>query len=246
MPRPLVAVTACVKSIDALTVHSVQDKYVRAIAVAAGATPVIVPALGDTVDPAEWAHRFDGFLFTGSLSNVEPRHYGEVDRGDSGPHDPRRDATALPLLRALINADVPILALCRGNQELNVACGGTLHRQVATLPGMLDHRDRLGEMPPAVRYAADRHAVRLTHGGLLARIANGASEVMVNSLHEQGIDRLGGGLVVEATAPDGLIEAIRLPQKRFILGVQWHPEACIDTDALSRAIFAAFGAALRR
>lgn len=243
--RPLVAVTACVKSINNAPFHSVEDKYLHAVAAGADATPIVLPALGDDFDPDALREHFDGFVFTGSLSNVEPAHYAGTPSRAGTAHDPQRDATTLPLLRRLIETDAPVLALCRGMQELNVACGGTLHQHVHELPGKLDHRAPSATLPRAVRYAPEHHRVRLQPGGLLARLA-GVGEVMVNSLHEQAIDRLGAGLVIEATAPDGLIEAVHYAGKRFVLGVQWHPEACIDADPFSRAIFAEFGRQLRR
>lgn len=247
MSRPLVAVTACVKAINDAPFHSVEDKYLRAVSVGAAATPIVLPAFGDVCNPGdldEFLRRFDGFVFTGSLSNVEPWHYAGVPSRVGTAHDPQRDATTLPLLRRLIAVDAPVLALCRGMQELNVACGGTLHQHVHELAGKLDHRAPPATLPRAVRYAPEHHRVRLQPGGLLARLA-GADAVMVNSLHEQGIDRLGEGLEVEATAPDGLIEAVRYAGKRFVLGVQWHPEACVDVDPFARAIFAEFGRQLR-
>ncbi len=242
--RPLVAVTACVKSINNAPFHSVEDKYLHAVALGADATPIVLPALGEAIDPGELLERFDGFVFTGSLSNVEPAHYAGTPSREGTAHDPQRDATTLPLLRRLIEADAPVLALCRGMQELNVACGGTLHQHVHELPSKLDHRAPPASLPRAVRYAPEHHRVRLQPGGLLARLA-GTEEVMVNSLHEQAIDRLGPGLEVEATAPDGLIEAVRFAGRRFVLGVQWHPEACVEADAFSRAIFNEFGRQLR-
>ena len=160
MPRrPLVAVTACFETnAHGMPSHRVGDKYVRAVAVGAGAAPVLVPATGDSLDAAEWVDRFDGFVFTGSLTNVEPRQYGGTASRAGTAHDARRDATTLPLLRALIEADVPILALCRGTQELNVACGGTLHQHVHELPGKLDHRAPSRDLPIAKRYAAEHHS----------------------------------------------------------------------------------------
>lgn len=242
--RPLVAVTACVKSINDAPFHSVEDKYLHAVSAGAQATPIVLPAIGAAVDIDELCARFDGFVFTGSLSNVEPSHYAGTPSRAGTAHDPQRDATTLPLLRRLIAADAPVLALCRGMQELNVACGGTLHQHVHELPGKLDHRAPPSTLPRAVRYAPEHHRVRLQPGGLLADLT-GLDSIMVNSLHEQAIDRLGAGLEVEATAPDGLIEAVRFAGKRFVLGVQWHPEACVDFDAPSRAIFAGFGRHLR-
>ena len=156
-------------------------------------------------------------------------------------HDPARDGMSLPLLRAAVEADLPVLAICRGIQELNVALGGSLHQRVHELPGRLDHRARRGLSVDA-RYAYDAHPVALTPGGLFERIA-GASSLIVNSLHHQGIDRLAPGLVVEATAPDGQIEAVRLPDARFVVGVQWHPEHRLAEEPVSRALFALFGEA---
>lgn len=242
--RPLVAVTACVKSINDAPFHSVEDKYLHAVSALAQATPIVLPAIGAAIDLDAVLARFDGFVFTGSLSNVEPSHYAGAASRAGTAHDPQRDATTLPLLRRLIDADAAVLALCRGMQELNVACGGTLHQHVHELPGMLDHRAPPASLPRAVRYAPEHHPVRLIPGGLLARLT-GLQSIMVNSLHEQAIDRLGAGLDVEATAPDGLVEAVRVGAKRFVLGVQWHPEACVDFDAPSRAIFAEFGRHLR-
>jgi putative glutamine amidotransferase len=246
MPRkPVVAIAACVREINEVPFHSVHDKYVRAIAKVCDATPVIVPAFGDEATE-ELVDRFDGFVFPGSPSNVDPSHYDGPAAREGVKQDAHRDATTLPLLRALLEAEAPVLAICRGIQELNVACGGTLHQHVQELPGKLDHRAPPRELPVAVRYAPEHHHVDFTSDGLLRSLA-GTDRVMVNSLHHQGIDRLGEGLAVEAVAPDGLIEAVRYMQaKRLVLGVQWHPEACIDFDAFSRAIFETFREALRR
>jgi putative glutamine amidotransferase len=154
-------------------------------------------------------------------------------------HDPERDATTLPLIREAVRRDLPILAICRGIQELNVALGGTLHQRVHELPGRLNHRSRKdspdGPYGPA-------HSVALSPTGLLASLA-GTTEVMVNSLHSQGIDRPGPMLRVEAIAPDGQIEAVSLPEARFVVGVQWHPEYKVLENPLSRALFAMFAQA---
>ena len=164
--------------------------------------------------------RLDGLLLTGSPSNVHPSQYGGEPSHPETLHDPERDATTLPLIREAVRRDLPILAICRGIQELNVALGGTLHQRVHELPGRLNHRSRKdspdGPYGPA-------HSVALTPGGLLASLA-GTNEMMVNSLHSQGIDRPGPMLRVEAVAPDGQIEAVSLPEARFVVGVQWHPE----------------------
>ena len=160
-------------------------------------------------------------------------------------HDPARDATALPLIRAAIDAGVPVLAICRGMQELNVAYGGTLHQRLHATTGFDDHRERPAD--PLERQYGPAHVVRFAPGGLLQRVARGAQEATVNSLHDQGIAQLGAGLVVEASAPDGLVEAVSVRGAHaFALGVQWHPEWRYAEQPLSRDIFAAFGAARPR
>src|SRR6185369_7665260 len=183
----------------------------------------------------------DGLLFSGAPSNVAPHHYGAGLRPGT-ELDERRDATALPLLRAAIAAGKPLLAICRGFQELNVALGGSLHQHVHEIPGRLDHREPAGA-PRELEYAP-AHPIAIVPDGLLARVS-GMVDAMVNSLHHQGIDRLAPGLKIEAQAPDGQIEAVSLPSARgFLLGVQWHPEWEFAKDPLNRAIFRAFGEGL--
>ncbi|HXZ09367.1 MAG TPA: gamma-glutamyl-gamma-aminobutyrate hydrolase family protein, partial [Paraburkholderia sp.] len=179
-----------------------------------------------------------------SYSNVEPHHYGGEPSEPGTLHDAARDATTLPLMRAAIEAGVPVLAICRGFQEMNVVFGGTLHQSVHAVEGFNDHRENKDDELD-IQYSPS-HPISLTHGGLLQRLAGGANEVKVNSLHGQGVERLGDGLVTEAMAPDGLIEAMSVKGARaFALGVQWHPEWKHASDALSTAIFQAFGAACR-
>ena len=183
--------------------------------------------------------RLDGLLFTGSPTNVEPARYGVAGEGRA-PADPARDATTLPLLREGLARGVPILCLCRGHQELNVALGGTLHQYVERLPGRIDHRAP-DHADSNVRYA-NRHWIDLTPGSVLREIA-GADRAFVNSLHGQAIDRLADGLAIEATHEDGTIEAVRWTRgPGFALGLQFHPEWHIKTDAFSAAIFKRFAA----
>lgn len=228
--------------------HAVGEKYIAAVAHSAQATPLLLPALGAGVDmasleseiqPEALLEGLDGLFLTGSPSNMVPSFYGDAGAG-VGPFDIQRDGAALALLRAALARDLPILAVCRGFQELNVVCGGTLHAAVHEQPDYNDHRDD-HEQPRAARYAP-AHPVTLAQGGLLAELA-GSNEIMVNSLHGQGLARLGERLVVEATAPDGLVEAVRLPDRRFVVGVQWHPEWQFEENPFSRALFAAFGEA---
>jgi putative glutamine amidotransferase len=243
--RPLIGIPCCVRDVGESAEHEahlVSDKYIRAVAEAAGGQPLLIPALGDALDRDDLLARLDGLFVTGSPSNVEPARYGGAPSRPGTLHDRRRDATTLPLLRRAIASGVPILAICRGVQELNVALGGTLHQLVHEVPGRSDHRGRPGGVED--RYAHTAHPVRLAAGGLFARLAGG-SELMVNSVHSQGIDRLAGGLMIEATAPDGQIEAVRGSGVGFVVGVQWHPEFRLAESPFSRALFAAFGAACR-
>jgi putative glutamine amidotransferase len=229
---------------DDLSVHRVGDAYVMAVRDGAGALPLLVPALDAPLPAGEVLAAFDGFVFTGAISNVDPALYGGAAPRDPALRDSARDATSLALIRAAIAAGKPVLAICRGFQELNVALGGTLHQHVHELPGRLDHRE--DESASLDVQFGPAHAVTIAPGGLLARIA-GAGEVMVNSLHHQGIDRLAPSLVIEAAAPDGQVEAVSMPAAPgFVLGVQWHPEWGWGEDRLSRAIFAAFGASLEK
>lgn len=239
--QPLIGVPACVRQADGLPFHAVGEKYIAAVARAAGGLPWIIPALGDVYDLADLVSRMDGLLVTGSRSNVEPHRYGRTLERAESPHDPARDMTTLPLLREALAQGLPVFAICRGLQELNVALGGTLHQQVHVLEGKLDHR-----MPQGVPYEeayGPRHAVSIVPGGLLHRLL-GQSEIEVNSLHWQAIDRLADRLAVEAVAPDGVIEAVSVPGARgFVLGVQWHPEYRATENPISMAMFGAFSEA---
>jgi putative glutamine amidotransferase len=242
--KPVIGIPACRREIGAHVFHIVGEKYIAAVEEGAGATPLILPALGERLDLADVLARVDGLLFTGSLSNVEPRHYGGSPSIAGTLHDPERDRTTLPLIRDAVSAGVPVFAICRGFQEMNVAFGGTLHQRVHEEADHMDHREDKDD-PLDVQYGPV-HRVRLAPSGLLARLA-GTDEIMVNSLHSQGVDRLAPSLVVEATADDGLIEGFRVDGRApFALGVQWHPEWKFKESAFSRRLFEAFGEASRR
>jgi putative glutamine amidotransferase len=242
--KPLVGVTADRTMMGLHPSHVAGEKYIAAVVDGAQALAMLLPALGDRQAPEDLFAHIDGLLFTGSYSNVEPHRYGGHASAPGTLHDAARDATTLPLLRAAIDAGIPVLAICRGFQEMNVVFGGTLHQSVQTVDGYDDHRENK-EDDLDVQYGPS-HALHLLQGGLLQKLAGGASEVRVNSLHGQGVERLGDGLTAEAHAPDGLIEAISVTHARaFTLGVQWHPEWKHASDALSTAIFRAFGAACR-
>lgn len=224
-----------------MPVHQANDEYIIAIRDGAAALPLLIPSTDAPLNIAAVLDAVDGLLFTGSPSNVAPSHYGAAARPGT-ELDERRDATVLPLLRAAIASATPLLAICRGFQELNVALGGSLHQHVHEIPGRLDHREPK-DVPLDVEYGP-AHAISITPNRLLAGLS-GLAEAKVNSLHHQGIDRLAPGLSVEATAPDGQIEAVSLDGAgAFLLGVQWHPEWQFARDPLSSAIFAGFGRAL--
>jgi putative glutamine amidotransferase len=241
--RPVVGVPACVKQLGAHPFHVVGDKYVRAVSEGADCLPFLIPALGAWHDIDAVLDRLDGLLITGSVSNVEPKHYGGEASEPGTLHDPDRDATTLPLIRMAVRDGVPLLAVCRGIQELNVALGGTLHQRLWEVPGRFDHRSDKSK-PPIERYEPV-HSVTLRKGGPLAKLAR-ADEIVVNSLHAQAIDRLAPALQSEAQAEDGTIEAVSVRSARsFAIGVQWHAEWRATEDPLSRALFAAFGEACR-
>ncbi len=245
--RPLIGVPCCTAVANNRPTHWVAEKYVVAISDAADAVPMLLPAMADRCDIADIVARLDGLLLTGSRSNIEPARYGgppdPAEPIEDDPRDLKRDAMTLPLIRAAIAADLPVLAICRGCQELNVALGGTLHAKVHELDGRIDHRSR--HIPLEGRYEYVAHPVRLAADGALAGLA-GTGEIVVNSLHWQGIDRLAPDLAVEATAPDGTIEAVRHRRAGFVVGVQWHPEYRVMENVFSRALFAAWGEACRR
>src|SRR6266513_2192086 len=233
--RPLIGIPADRRMVG--------EKYARAVLDAAGAAPLLIPSLADELGFEELLERLDGLLFTGSPSNVEPHRYEGPPSAPGTLHDPARDATTLPLIRKAVAAGVPVFGICRGFQEMNVAFGGTLHQKLHEVPGHLDHRDD-GTQPLEVQYGP-AHDVTLAPGGMLRAFASG-DRIRVNSLHSQGIDRLGPELEVEARAPDGVIEAFRVRSgQRFALAVQWHPEWKVMSNPFSRALFAAFGEASR-
>ncbi|HET6306391.1 MAG TPA: gamma-glutamyl-gamma-aminobutyrate hydrolase family protein [Rhodopila sp.] len=248
--KPLIGISCCTKEfgIFGMPNHAASDTYVRATDELTGGVPVLLPANGPTADIATLLDRLDGIILTGSRSNVQPELYDGPPHAEGTPEDPNRDGMTLPLIRAAVARGVPLLAICRGFQELNVALGGSLHQRVQDLPGRLDHST---PMQPSARVRQGKaHTVRVTPNGWLHRLA-GASEIAVNSLHNQGINQLAPTLVVEGVAPDGVIEAVSVtatpagPAPGYAVGVQWHPEYDWRTDALSRAIFEQFGAAVR-
>ena len=223
--------------------HAVGEKYIAAVTQAADCLPLLIPVLESPLDITEILRRVDGIFFTGSPSNVEPKHYAGPDSVPGTLHDPHRDATTLALIPRAVASGVPVFGVCRGFQEMNVAMGGTLHQRVQEVAGFADHREDK-DQPLEAQYAPV-HDVVLEPGSLLRRLA-GTDRVRVNSLHAQGVDRLGPDLAVEARAPDGLIEAFSVRSApAFALAVQWHPEWQVMNNEFSKALFAEFGKAAR-
>ncbi|MBC8268535.1 MAG: gamma-glutamyl-gamma-aminobutyrate hydrolase family protein [Rhodospirillaceae bacterium] len=242
-PPPIIGVSGCRKDIDGYDYDSAPHMFVDALEKACGAVPLIVPTLGAALDRKTLIAHVDGLLFTGSVSNVEPHHYDGPDSVEGTAHDPHRDATTLPLIVEAVEAGVPIFCICRGFQELNVAYGGSLHQRVFEVPGLLDHRsDRT--QPMDIRFDL-AHEMSLVEDSYFAALA-GSTTIMVNSLHGQGIERVGDGLSVQAIAPDGLVEGLTVNgARRFAAGVQWHPEFKVMDNSFSRALFEAFAESAR-
>lgn len=230
------------KQIGAHPFLAVGEKYVRAVVDGAGCLPLLVPTLDPVLPLRQVLEGLDGLLLTGAVSNIEPHHYSDESSYEGNLLDPRRDATNLPLIPLAIEMGVPVLAICRGFQEVNVAFGGSLYQKVHEQPGFMEHRENKDD-PLDLQYGP-AHDVALVPGGVLATLVGG-TQATVNSLHGQGVRRLGDGLVVEAQAPDGLIEAFRHEGPAFMLAVQWHPEWKVTENPFYLAIFRAFGDACR-
>ena len=241
--RPIIGVPACRRVLDPHPFHMVGEKYLQALVAGAEALPVVIPSLASCMDVDAVLDPVDGILLTGSPSNVEPQHYdGEASKPGT-LHDPHRDALTLPLARRALDTGVPLLAVCRGFQELNVVLGGTLHQNVAEVEGYHDHRENPDD-PLDVQYGPS-HPVTLVEGGFLNR-ALGESTIMVNSLHSQGVRKLAAGVSVEAIADDGLVEAYKVDDvPGLALAIQWHPEWKATENEFSMKIFKAFGDACR-
>lgn len=244
MRSPIVLVPACTRQFGEFPYYGAQIKYVDAVVHGARCAPLVLPALGSNMDLETMLAMCDGILLTGSASNVHPSHYGEDVYDPALPQDPARDATTLPLIRAALRRGIPVIAVCRGFQEMNVALGGSLYQAVQEVAGKMDHREN-PEMPLDEQYGP-AHTIAIEHGGVLQRILNGATEIWVNSLHGQGVDRLAEGVAIEARSDDGLVEAFSVPSAPgFTLAVQWHPEWRLLDNPDSMKIFGAFGDACR-
>ena len=240
---PLVGLPADTYESHGFLYHSIGDKYVRAVAEVALCSPVMIPSMIDALQLDDLLEHFDGMVITGAASNVHPPHYGEQPSTAHEPYDHARDATTLKLIEKVLKRGLPLFCICRGFQELNVVLGGTLDTELQAIEGRLDHRAPNHD-DVDVRYAPS-HAINIRPGSQLEQIL-GKRETMVNSIHRQGIKRLAKGLQVEATAPDGIIEAVSVRDaKSFAMGTQWHPEFKALNNPDSVKLFTAFGNAVR-
>lgn len=243
MPKPVVAIPADFRTLDGNVWHATPHQYVRAAVEGSGVMTFLVPALESGNDADEILDRVDGVLVSGSRTNVHPSLYGQEATEADGPFDPGRDATSLPLIRRALERGVPLLAICRGIQELNVVLGGTLASEIQNMPGISDHRKP--DVPELDIAYGIRQNVIVKEGSCLASVL-GAGEIQVNSLHRQAISKAAPRLAVEAVAEDGTIEAVSvIDAKAFAVGVQWHPEYWVGKDGPSSTLFQAFGDAVR-
>ncbi|MBD8893830.1 gamma-glutamyl-gamma-aminobutyrate hydrolase family protein [Roseibium litorale] len=243
MTKPLILVTSDVKPVDGYNWHAAPSTYLKAVISGADALPVILPSFGADIDLDAVLDRVDGVLATGSRSNVNPELYGGEATEANGPYDPERDATSLPLLRRAIERGIPVFAICRGMQELNVAMGGTLLSEIQDLDGRDDHRAPVSEHQDERFKIA--HPIAVKPGSQLEAVVS-SPEINVNSLHRQALGTLGEGVEVEASAEDGTIEAVSIKNAcGYVLGTQWHPEYWVGSDAPSAKLFKAFGDAAR-
>ena len=249
MKRPVVGVIANTHLIEnRFTAQLVGENNLRAVAEVTGALPLMFAGSPDITEVGALLDVVDGVLLTGGRANVHPTRFGTEPHPRHEPYDTRRDALALELVEICVARGVPLLGICRGFQEMNVAFGGSLHPEIRELPGRVNHRmPRLetGEIHPDHEVVfGDRHEVRLVPGGAFARLM-GQETIRVNSLHGQGILDPGRRVVIEGVAEDGTIEAIRIADAPgFALGVQWHAEYDPQRNRVNRALFQAFGEAL--
>jgi putative glutamine amidotransferase len=250
MTRPVIGVIGNTHNVEnRFSAQLVGEQNLRAIAEVTGALPLMFAGNPKITDIPTLLETVDGILLTGARANVHPSHFNTEPHARHEPYDQNRDAVALPLINACVAAGIPVFGICRGFQEMNVAAGGSLHPEIRELPGRMNHRmPRLenGEIHPDMTVVfADRHDVQLIPDGVFARLL-GRETIRVNSLHGQGVDELGNRIVVEGVAEDGTIEAIRFKEAQgSALGVQWHAEYDPQINPINRALFEAFGEAVR-
>ncbi|GGL46736.1 MULTISPECIES: gamma-glutamyl-gamma-aminobutyrate hydrolase family protein [Caulobacter] len=241
--RPVAGIICCTRTVGVEPAQAVMNRYVASAMQYADAAALLVPSMPELMKASEVAARLDGLMLTGSPSNLDPARYGEAVPDAAGPFDAARDAMTADLIRAMLDLGRPVFGVCRGFQEINVAFGGTLRRDMAAADELIPHH-----APDEVDFDGlfdHEHRVDLAPGGVLAT-AFSAQAATVNSVHYQGVDRLGEGLAVEARAPDGVVEAVSATVNGApVLAVQWHPEWKTERNPQSQAFFQLFGRALR-
>jgi putative glutamine amidotransferase len=242
--RPVLGIACCTRIVGAEPAQAVMNRYAEAAMTYADAAALLIPARPDLMNAREVAPRLDGLMLTGSPSNLEAYRYGEAGAADAtGPYDPGRDGMTLGLIAAMLDLGKPVFGVCRGLQEINVALGGALRRDTSSNPDLIAHH-----APADVDFDgmfAHEHEVALTPGGVLAH-SFGRERITVNSVHFQGIGRLGAALQVEARAPDGVVEAVSAEINGApVLAVQWHPEWRVAANPDSQTFFRLLGRALR-
>jgi len=241
--RPVLGVICCNRSIDGQAGQAVMTRYLNSALRYAEAAGLLIPAMPGLFHAREVAPRIDGLLLTGTPSNLDPKRYGALAEDSLGPFDPDRDEMTSELIAAMLDLGKPVFGICRGLQELNVAFGGTLRRDMAEHPDLLRHH-----APDGVSFEEmfdHIHPVRLEEDGILKR-AYGRDALDIVSVHYQGVDALGAGLRVEARAPDGVIEAVSANVNGApVLAVQWHPEWKASENPQSQLFFHLLGRALR-
>lgn len=241
--RPVAGIICCNRTVGVETAQAVMNRYVAATMTYGDVAALLVPSMPGQVRATEIASRLDGLMLTGSPSNLEPHRYGEAVDDAPGPFDAPRDAMTQDLISAMLDLGRPVFGICRGFQEINVAFGGSLRRDVSAANAPLAHHAAADVDFDAMFDHV--HPVTLTPGGVLSQ-CSGQDQLMVNSVHFQGVDRLGSGLEIEARAPDGLIEAVSAKiNGAQLLAVQWHPEWRTADHPQSQEFFALFGEALR-
>ena len=243
MSRPVLGIICCNRQINDQPAQAVMTRYLNSALAYADCSGLLIPALPELVSAKDVVARLDGLFLTGTPSNVEPARYGAIVEEPPGPFDPDRDEMTSRLIEATLDIGKPVFGICRGFQELNVAFGGTLRRDMAEHPELIPHHaPDEGDFDALFAHV---HPVELKAGGVL-RKAYGAETLDVISVHYQGADRLGSGLRVEATAPDGVIEAVSAEVNGApVLAVQWHPEWKAHENPQSQLFFRLLGKALR-
>ncbi len=239
--RPVVGIITDMRPLGDMSYQLIGDKYVQAVSQFADCLPIALLSEQGRGGADDLLALCDGFLFTGSPSNIRPWRYGSAAAGE-GPFDDERDALSLMLIPAILRARAPALFICRGLQELNVAQGGTLHTTIPAQDPPIPHH-----APEEANYEdryAPLHPVRLIESSPLAAIF-GAPSFSVNSLHYQALAKIGDGLTVHGYAGDGIPEIVAADDHPFAIGVQWHPEYRPELSAPNRALFEHFGQAVR-